>query len=259
VTGAGGQVGRALRALLPGANFFSHEELDVRDGPAVARALAGCDVAIHAAALTDVDGCERDPDAAFAVNACGTDHVCAAASRVVYLSTDYVFDGGKDGPYDEDDEPAPINAYGRSKLAGERAVLRSRRNLVVRTSWVYGEGRNFVRSIVRAAHEGRELRVVADQHGRPTAACDLAAALAALVETDVAGIVHVAGDGEPASWADLAEHALGRRVQRIASADYPTAARRPRNSVLSLERARGLGLPLVEWRGAVSRYVRRLA
>lgn len=258
VTGAGGQLGRALRVTLPRARFLDHAALDVRDRAAVGRELGGFDLVVHAAAFTDVDGCERDPARALAVNGEGAANVAATGCRVIMVSTDYVFAGRKRGEYGERDRPAPINAYGRSKLEGERAVLAHPGNLVVRTSWLFGEGRNFIRSIMAADRAGRELRVVDDQRGRPTAAADLAAAIAHLCARDDRGILHVAGDGPPCSWADLAELVVGRPVSRISSSSLGAAAPRPRNSALALDRARSLGVPLADWRNSVRTYVEAL-
>ena len=255
MTGAGGQVGLALRDHLPGAAFLSREELDVTDAEVVREAVAGADLVVHAAAMTDVDGCERDPEAAEAVNAGGAANVAAAAVRVIHLSTDYVFSGDEPGEYAEDAATGPLGAYGRSKLGGEKAVLGRPGNLVVRTSWVYGDGRNFLRSILAAERAGKHLRVVDDQRGRPTWAADLAGAIAYLADRDDAGIVHVTGAGEPCTWADLAEMALGHPVERITSVEFGAPAPRPRNSVLSLERARKLGVPLADWRDSVMRYL----
>jgi dTDP-4-dehydrorhamnose reductase len=255
VTGAGGQVGRALRRRLPGAGFLAREQLDVCDTEAVRAALEGADLVIHTAAMTDVDGCERDPERAFAVNAGGAANVAAAGVRTIHLSTDYVFAGDADGPYAEDAPTGPVSVYGRSKLEGERAVLERSGNLVVRTAWVYGEGRNFIRSIRAAEAAGRPLRVVADQRGRPTWAEDLARALVFLAGTDAAGVLHVSGDGDPCTWADLAELVVGHPVERISSAELAAAAPRPRNSVLALDRARALGVPLADWRRSVRRYL----
>jgi dTDP-4-dehydrorhamnose reductase len=255
VTGAGGQVGRALRAYLPGAVYLDRAALDIRDREAVRAAFGPGDVVIHAAAKTDVDGCERDPAAAFAANAEAARHVAATGARVIGLSTDYVFDGSSDTAYAEDDPTNPRSVYGRSKLEGERAVLARPGNLVVRTSWVYGDGRNFFRAILAAERAGRALRVVDDQRGRPTAAADLAAALAYLVSRDVSGVVHVTGDGEPCTWADLAELAVGHPVERISTAEFGAPAPRPRSSVLALGRARALGVPLADWHDSVRRYL----
>lgn len=255
VTGAGGQVGRALRPHLPDAVYLDRAALDVCDPAAVRDAFGAGDVVVHAAAKTDVDGCEREPDAAFAANADAARHVADTGARVIQLSTDYVFDGRSDAPYAEDHPTDPLSVYGRSKLAGERAVLARPGNLVVRTSWVYGDGRNFFRAIRGAERAGRALRVVDDQRGRPTAAADLARALAYLVSLDVSGVVHVTGDGEPCTWADLAELAVGHPVERISTEEFGAPAPRPRSSVLALDRARALGVPLADWRDSVTRYL----
>jgi dTDP-4-dehydrorhamnose reductase len=255
VTGAGGQVGLALRDHLPTAVFLTREELDVTDAEAVREALGGADLVVHAAAMTNVDGCELDPERAMAVNGEGAANVAAAGVRVIHLSTDYVFSGDEPGEYAEDAPTGPLGAYGRSKLEGERAVLARPGNLAVRTSWVYGEGRNFIRSIVAAERAGKTLRVVDDQRGRPTWAADLARALAYLAGRGDTGVVHVTGAGEPCTWADLAEMVVGHPVERITSAEFGAPAPRPRNSALSLARARSMGVPLADWRDSVMRYL----
>jgi dTDP-4-dehydrorhamnose reductase len=255
VTGAGGQVGSALRDRLPRASFLAHADLDVSDAGAVRAALSAGDVVVHTAAMTDVDGCERDPDRAFAINAAGAANVAASGARVILLSTDYVFDGRAQRAYREDDPTRPLSVYGRSKLEAERWVLERPGNLVVRTSWVYGAGRNFIRSILAAERGGTQLRVVDDQRGRPTWAGDLATALVHLLDQGAAGIVHVTGDGEPGTWADLAEVAVDHPVERISSAEFGAAAPRPQSSVLDLSLARALGVPLADWRGSVRRYL----
>jgi dTDP-4-dehydrorhamnose reductase len=255
VTGAGGQVGRALRAQLPDATYLDRRGLDVCDGAAVRAVFHPGDVVVHTAAMTDVDGCERDPATAFAVNAAGAANVVETGARVILLSTDYVFDGSGERAYAEDDATGPLSAYGRSKLEAERVVLARPGNLVVRTAWVYGDGRNFIRSILAAERAGRPLRVVDDQRGRPTWADDLAQALVHLVGTGTTGIVHVTGDGEPCTWADLAELVVGRAVQRISSAELAAPAPRPRWSVLALGRAHALGVPLADWHDSVRRYL----
>lgn len=273
VTGAGGQVGSALRGVLGGARFLSHGDLDVVDEDAVRRAVGGASVVVHLAAMTNVDECERDPDRAFAVNAEGTRNVVQAAAeagaRVIHVSTDYVFDGEKAGEYSEDDPPGPVSVYGRSKLEGERFVAKEAGNLIVRTSWVFGEGRNFIRTIVGAARKGDPLTIVDDQTGRPTWADDLAGAMAFAMEAGISGVLHVTGDGEPATWADVAELALREAglpasIRRTDSESYRRAADsviapRPRNSVLSLDKARTHGVPLQDWRASVRRYVETLS
>lgn len=270
ITGAGGQVGRALTEIVPEPDARSREALDVTDAEAVARAVAGKDVVVHLAAWTDVDGAELAPSRAEAVNDRATANVVTAAretgARVVYVSTDYVF-RGDDPPYSEGDPPDPVNVYGRTKLAGERH-LDPRYDLIVRTSWVYGDGRNFLRSIMKAAGGG-PITVVDDQRGRPTFARDLAHALVHLIERDVRGTVHVAGDGTPCSWAELAGFAFGEAgvatevvpidTDTYAASSSKAVAPRPRDATLSLDLARELGAPLVDWRTSVAGYVREIA
>ena len=270
MTGADGQVGLALREVLPTADFRPRTSLDVTDAASVRRALEGKDLVIHAAAMTNVDACETDPESAFAVNDRGTRNVAAAArvhgATIVFLSTDYVF-AGDAPPYDEDDPPGPVNVYGRTKLAAE-AHLDPERDLVVRTSWVFGHRHNIVRMILSAARKG-PLKVVNDEIGRPTAATSLARALAHIVENPhLVGRLHVAGDGPPCSRADLADTALeyaglDTRVTRVDSSSYAASspdliARRPANATLQLTRARRAGVPLHDWRTALGAYVKGL-
>ena len=273
VTGAAGQVGQALQRELPSARFLPHSELDVTVPTAVHEAARGADVIVHLAAMTDVDGCERDPKAADAVNSLGTRNVAEAAedtgARVIYVSTNYVFDGTKIEEYAEEDRPAPLNAYGRSKLAGESEVLGRGRNLVVRTSWVFGGGRNFVKAILGAAKRRGDVDVVHDQVGRPTWHRDLAAALAELAREEMTGVLHVAGEGEPGSWADLARATLKAagltaRVNNVDTAAYQhqdgsRAATRPANGALLLQKARREGVRLGDWNTSLREYVGELS
>jgi dTDP-4-dehydrorhamnose reductase len=270
VTGANGQVGRALRPLLPTARYAGRDELDVTDRAQAQDAIAGVDVVVHLAAMTDVDRCEREPGLAEETNGAGCRTIAAAAratgARVIGMSTDYVFDGTAPGEYSEGDQPRPLNAYGRTKLAGERALLEEGDNTVIRTSWVYGDGRNFIRTILHAAASGRALAVVDDQTGRPTAAGDVARAILHLLSIDPPRLVHVTGDGPPTSWAGVAELSLVAAglsvpVEHVSTIEYGRrmdswSAPRPSNSMLSLECARGLGLPLSDWRTSVSAYAR---
>lgn len=269
VTGANGQVGRSLRTKLSRGRFARHKDVDVRDVGGLREAARGAEVIIHLAAMTRVDDCEIHPELAYAVNSQGTRNVVdvaeAVGARVIYLSTDYVFDGLKRGQYDEQDEPRPLNVYGCSKLKGEGHVLRSEGNLVVRTSWVFGQGHNFVRSIVLAAESETPLTVVDDQWGRPTWAEDLAGAIVHLLVSEAQGIIHVTGDGRSCTWADLAEEVLAQAqlsapVRRVDTETYVSAstrrlARRPANSVLSLANASRLRVPLQDWRTGVAHYV----
>ena len=273
VTGGDGQIGRALRPLLPTARYATREELDVTDQARANDAIAGVDVVVHLAAMTDVDRCEREPHLAEEVNGAGSRNVAEAASatgaRVIGVSSDYVFDGTAPGEYTEADQPRPLSVYGRTKLAGEQALLEAGGNTVIRTSWVYGDGRNFIRTILRAAAAGRALAVVDDQLGRPTAADDLARAIVHLLSIDPPRLLHVTGDGPPTSWAGVAEQSLEAAgltvpVEHVSTIEYgrrmdSAPAQRPSNSMLSLECARGLGVPLSDWRASVSAYARDVA
>jgi dTDP-4-dehydrorhamnose reductase len=197
---------------------------------------------IHCAAYTDVDGCERDPDRAYRVNVLGTWNVAAACRKydiaLVYLSTDFVFDGEKGAPYDEFDRPHPIGVYGRSKYAGEELVRQLVAKLIIiRTAWLFGiNGKNFVRTILRHAGEKDELRVVADQMGCPTYTVDLAEAIAGLAGTELYGTYHITNAGA-CSWAQFAEEiikqaGLKAKVIPIPSLEWNSPTRRPKDSRL---------------------------
>jgi dTDP-4-dehydrorhamnose reductase len=192
--------------------------------------------------MTDVEGCEAKPEEAFRVNAMGTQNIVAAArefnSVLLYLSTDYIFDGEKSTPYLEFDLPNPINVYGMSKLMGEMTVREVLcKFYVVRTSWLIGKGKNFVRTILNLGKDRDELRVVDDQIGKPTFAADLASALKSLINTPFFGTYHITNSGET-TWFKLAEKAaelagVNTRVVPIRTQEYPTKARRPKNSSLA--------------------------
>lgn len=286
VIGRSGQVARALSGLA-GEQLeilaVGRPQCDVtrEDGAASVLGAWVPDVVVNAAAYTAVDLAQQEPEQAFAVNAEGAGRLaqaCAAlGAPLVHLSSDYVFDGRKNGPYAEADAPNPLGVYGASKLAGERAVQASgARHAILRTSWVYdAAGRNFVRTVLRLAAAGRPLRVVADQHGCPTYAPDLAeavvaAALALHRGAFDSGVLHAAGSGT-ASWHDLACAAVEEsarlggpgcavEVEAITSADYPTPAPRPRNSVLDCSRLEAqLGVRLPPWRESLHACVAALA
>ena len=231
-----------MRAAGGDAVGLTRAELDVTDAAAVRDALAGA-IVINCAAYTDVDGSEADPETAHAVNAQGAHNVAEAASRVIYVSTDYVFDGRKTEPYVESDPVNPLSAYGRSKLEGERATLTaSPHSLVVRTSWLFGAGGgNFVSTMLRLGEEREELRVVDDQVGCPTFTGHLAAALVDLVEAGQHGFLHVAAGGS-CTWFHFARAIFERagvdcRVEPQTTAELGRPAPRPANSVLRSERS----------------------
>ena len=259
VTGAGGQVGRAVVEVLDGHQVVpcDHATLDIGNRDEVLQAVtqAEPDAIVHAAAWTDVDGCELDPDKAYRVNALGTRHVVEGArlvgGRVCYLSTDYVFDGALERPYHEWDRPNPLSVYGQSKLGGEAEL--GPEDTVVRTSWVWAaSGRNFVSSILARAHRGERLRVVDDQLGCPTFAGDLAEAVRLLVVGRRPGIYHVTNQ-RPTSWHGFALEVVEAAgldpglVSAISTADLdpPRPARRPKNCVLDNAALRLSGLPLL--------------
>src|SRR2546427_637390 len=196
LTGAKGQLGQEIQRVLRGEEVIAtdHMEYELTD-PMLGEKIAAQrpDLVIHAAAYTNVDGCEQNPDTAFQVNAIGTRCVAGGAAkanaRLIYLSTDYVFDGKKAEPYTERDPVNPLNVYGRSKLAGEEeAVKGCRRTLVLRTSWLYGvHGKNFVKTILSLAVTQPEVRVVEDHRGSPTYARHLAQVIAGLIRSDATG------------------------------------------------------------------------
>jgi dTDP-4-dehydrorhamnose reductase len=275
VTGAHGQVGRELVAAFGDHDVtaLGHTDLDVADREAVLAAVTGLhpDAVVHAAAWTDVDGCESDEDRALRVNALGARHVGEAARRVgahvCAISTDYVFDGTKAGPYVEWDTPNPQSAYGRSKLAGELELLPVADATVVRTSWVCGaHGHNMVKTILRLAAQHDTLRFVDDQRGHPTFARDLAGAVRRLVVERRPGCFHVTNQGA-VSWFEFARSVLEAsgqdpaRVEPIATADLdpPRPAPRPANSVLENTALRLSGLPLLrDHREPLAELVREL-
>lgn len=244
-------------------------EMDVTDAGRVRAVMEAerPDVVVNCAAFTNVDGCERERDLCFDVNGRGAGNVAAAAAaagaRVIHISTDYVFDGRSQVAYKEDDEPAPLSAYGESKLDGERKVAAAGADYTtVRTSWLFGAGgANFVSKILGRAKEGEALEVVDDQRGSPTYAGHLAAALAILLTVEFRGVVHVAGSGE-ASWFDVAGEVLrltGYRVplKAIAAADLDAPARRPHYSALDSSLYKALtGEEVPPWQEGVAAYLR---
>jgi dTDP-4-dehydrorhamnose reductase len=261
VTGGTGQLGTAFRELLPGAAFPSRSRLDLSRPGDLAEQVARFHptAVINCAAYTAVDRAEEEEDLATVVNgdAVGVLARCAAELRIPFVtfSSDYVFDGAARHPYVESSPTNPVNAYGRSKLAGEAAAFAAYPEaLVVRTSWVIsGTHPNFVATMLRLAAQ-RELSVVDDQHGCPTIASDLAGAVLDAMERRVAGVLHLVNAGTT-TWFGLARTAVAEagldpaRITACSTAEYPTAARRPAYSVLDSERLASLGLdPLPEWR-----------
>jgi dTDP-4-dehydrorhamnose reductase len=254
VTGAGGQLGAALSEAFPEADARTRAELDVAKPITLGYTP---ELVLHAAAWTDVDGAEADEAGAMRVNVEGTRNVASLGAPLVYYSTDYVFDGAMREPYVESDEPAPLGAYGRSKLLGEREV---RDGWIVRSSWLFGwTGHNFVRTMLRLGAERDEVRVVADQRGVPTYVGHLATATRQLLALP-GGVWHVAAEGE-ATWAEFAaaifaEAGLDCRVVPISTEELGRPAPRPAYSVLRSEREGAPKLP--HWREGLRECLTRL-
>lgn len=284
LTGAGGLLGSALREQLEsrGLDFVGSDlDVDVTDAAQV-RDFAeqeAPDLIVNAAAYTRVDDAERDEPAALRVNAAGPENLASAASAVgaglLHFSTDYVFDGRASAPYTEDAACRPLGAYGRTKLEGERRLMahtqRGTPICIVRTSWLFGEhGHNFVTTMLRLMAERDELRVVDDQHGRPTYAPDLASAALALAEHGARGVFHFANTGET-TWYGLAcavrEQAaeLGfplrtHSIHPVSTSEFPRPAPRPAYSVLSTAKISAtLGAPPRPWREALRDFLESMA
>jgi dTDP-4-dehydrorhamnose reductase len=264
ITGAGGQLGRALAAEFERDSdllALTREQWDVTHPPSDKVSQGGFDLVLHAAAWTDVDGAEADPQGAAAVNVGGTAHAAELGTPLVAYSTDYVFDGRKRQPYVESDGPSPLSAYGRSKLNAEAAAGEDA--WVVRTSWLFGPtGQNFVRTMLRLGEERDEVAVVDDQRGCPTYVGHLAAATRALVDGGLPrGIWHVAAEGH-CTWADFAEAIFAEagvecRVRRVSTEELGRPAPRPAYGVLRSERPGAPVLP--HWREGLRECLAALA
>lgn len=287
ITGRHGQITKAVQERVLGTDvdvvILARPHFDLSDRTSIKHAVAstGADIIVSAAAYTAVDRAETEPDIAHSINAAGVATLGEAAFEaripVIHLSTDYVFSGEKHAPYIETDGTGPQSVYGLTKLAGERALSQSTSNhVILRTAWVYSPfGANFVKTMLKLARSRNEVRVVADQFGNPTSALDIADALLRIASTvldqpnnpELRGIFHLAAAGE-ASWAAFAETVFGISaefggptaiVTPIASAEYPTPAKRPRNSRLCSEKLRSIyNIALPDWRMSLVDTVRRL-
>jgi dTDP-4-dehydrorhamnose reductase len=285
IFGSGGQLGFELMRTEWPAGLYpvgrTRGECDIADPAAVARALddEASVLVVNAAAYTAVDRAETEPEAAFRTNRDGPAVLGAACAArgipLIHVSTDYVFDGSGDRGYGEADPVAPIGVYGRSKLEGETALAAALpEHVILRTAWVFGaHGQNFVKTMIRLGRERDALRVVDDQRGCPTPADGLAAGIASIAGAILDGrgrwgVYHLAGD-EPVSWHGFATvifETMARQTGRapaltpIATADYPTPARRPANSVLDCARiGRDYGVTPPSWRAGLDRVMRELA
>ena len=263
ITGAGGQLGRALKSAFTGHQLvlLDHKTLDM-GAPHAAQALVALfpELIVHTAAYTDVDGCERDPEEAYRVNALGARHAAQASAdlnaALVFVSTDYVFDGTKGAPYLEDDEPNPLSVYGRTKWEGEQFVRAlAPHHYITRTAWLYACGfNNFVTRILQLAGERPRLGVVTTEYGSPTYAPDLAAAIACLVQHPAYGTYHLVNSGEASRYQfarAILDNAGLRDYPLDALNTYPRAALPPAYGVLSNTRAAALGITLRPWTDAL--------
>jgi len=273
ITGSGGMLGKSLTKQLQerGEDFtgLTHSELDITDKKKVMDIFSTLtpSLVIHAAAWTDVDGCETEPKKAFLVNEGGTENVAMACMKnganLIYISTDFVFDGKKRTPYTEDDKPNPINVYGASKLAGEEKVRQNLKSYyIIRSSWLFGPGRqNFVTKVLSWAKAQSSLKMVEDQIGTPTYTRDLAGAVVQLIKNLSPGLYHITNNGHASryEWAKaiLEYSGLGKiEVAPVRHKDFSEIAHRPIFSALGTNR---LNLELPHWQEALKDYLREFS
>ncbi len=273
VTGANGQLGRAVNRQYAGSTEYELVNTDVGELDitnvdqvmAFAREIRPYAI-INCAAYTAVEKCEQEEDLAFRINAVGARNLSIAASetgaKLVHISTDYVFDGNGTRPYIETDPTGPQGAYGRTKLAGENFVREfGGRHFIIRTAWLYGEGQNFVKTMLRLAETHDKVRVVRDQVGSPTSAAELARAIAYLLPTENYGLFHGTCEGD-CSWAQFAEEIFrlaGKKtiVEAITSEEYGAAVKRPAYSILENYMFKmTTDFMFADWHDAVSTYLK---
>lgn len=273
VTGSNGQLGYDVVRELQKRDIICYgatrHDFDFTDFFAAEKFIKSYapDVVVHCGAYTAVDKAEDEPDLCFLVNEQGTKNIAKICklinAKMMYISTDYVFDGNKETPYEVDDIPNPQNIYGKSKLAGEQAVKEIlKKYFIVRISWVFGEhGNNFVKTMLRLGKEKKEISVVNDQIGSPTYTKDLAVLLCDMLKTEKYGIYHATNDGY-CSWAEFAEEIfriskMNVKVNYITSDEYPTKAKRPKNSRLSKKKLESNNFILLDsWHLAIYEYLR---
>lgn len=272
VTGANGQLGYDVVKELQKQNIeccgATRKDFDILNFEATEKFITNYmpDVVIHCAAYTAVDKAEDEQKVCFYVNAFATENIAQICKKIdakmIYISTDYVFDGTKGGFYEVDDKPNPVNVYGRTKLLGEQAVQKIlNKYFIVRISWVFGEhGNNFVKTMLLLGKERKELNIVADQYGSPTYTADLVPLLIEMIKTDKYGIYHATNEGV-CSWADFAEEifklaGMNVKVNHIAASEYPTKAKRPLNSRLSKEKLDKYFYKLPFWKTALEKFIK---
>lgn len=272
VTGAKGMLGWALiKQIYPEFQLvgIDIEDADITDENQIKEEIFKIrpDVVVHNAAYTEVDNCEKNKELTHRINAKGTENVAHACklcqAKLIYISTDFVFDGEKNTPYTEDDIPNPINTYGRSKLEGERHVQSILQNyLIVRAAWLFGpHGRNFVDKIIRLSQQEKELKVVNDQTGSPTYTMDLAKAIGLLIKKDPTGIINITNTGI-CTWFEFAKKILSlkgitTKVTPVTSDKIDRLAKRPKYSVLSTEKFQSITqTKLRPWEAALEEYLK---
>ncbi len=276
VTGAAGQLGGDVCRILKEKNIphlgIDRNEADITSEKSVEAFFDGKDfeVLIHCAAYTAVDKAEEEKELCFAINAKGTENLARICQRknaaIIYVSTDYVFSGEGEAPFEPDDEKSPLSVYGKSKLEGEKAVMNlCEKYFIVRTSWVFGEqNRNFIATMLRLSETRDEVNVVCDQVGSPTYSSDLALLLTEMAQTEKYGIYHGTNEGY-CSWYELAERVFAlkgipMKVNPVTSEEYITPAERPKNSRMSKKTLTDAGFSLLpDWEDAVKRYLDRKA
>lgn len=274
VTGANGQLGYDVVKELEKQNIecygVTRKDFDITDFKSTENFINKYlpDVVIHCAAYTAVDKAEDEPELCYKVNSEATKNIAEICkeinAKLLYISTDYVFDGTKDGFYEVDDETNPINVYGKSKLLGEIAVQKIlKKYFIVRISWVFGEhGNNFVKTMLRLGKDHKEINVVSDQYGSPTYTADLAPLLVEMIKTDKYGIYHATNEGV-CSWAEFAEKIfkianMDVNVNYINTAEYRTRAKRPLNSKLSKKRIKENFYELPNWKSSLQTFIKNL-
>lgn len=271
ITGANGQLGTALRQKYPDAKYADVGELDITDKDSVLGFnWSDIDVLINAAAYTNVDGAETDEATAMKVNATAVGYLAEAAEKndmvLVHVSTDYVFDGNA-RTHAEDEPFSPISVYGKSKAEGDKQAIKAPKHYLVRTSWVIGEGKNFVRTMLELGQKGINPTVVADQVGRPTFTSELVRAIDHLLTTKAPfGTYNVSNGGEPVSWADLTREifkdaGLDRTVTDTTTEEYykgkENIAPRPANSTFDLSKIEATGFNPRDWRDDLREYIKK--
>jgi dTDP-4-dehydrorhamnose reductase len=275
ITGGNGQLGTALKEVLTNEKtlFTDTDNMDIADKDQIEKTFSEFkpEYLIHGAAYTNVDGCEQNPDIAEKINAQGTTYLAEACKKykceMLCVSTDYVFDGKNDKPYLESDLTNPQSVYGKTKLEGEIATREIVNGYVVRTSWVYGEGKNFVKTMLMLSEKMSEIKVVNDQLGRPTNADDLAGALYTIIKIKPEkGVYNFTNDGEIISWADFATEIFkiaGKKtkVTKVTTEEYlamnsgKTIAPRPAYSALDLDKTKNVKIVIRNWREALTKYL----